>query len=65
MTPQNILEEINDMFSEYLEMMTPEEKLIVIKNALAQKLAYEMTMHEHYKICFEKAILSPNWRINS
>lgn len=65
MTPQQILKEVDETFSEHFEMMNDKERLIIIKNSLAQKLAYEMAMHEHYKMCFEKAILSPNWRINS
>ena len=53
MNPQQILFEINEEYLEYLEMMTVEEQFILIRNALAQKLAFEMAQKDHYKQCFE------------
>lgn len=64
MTPTQILNEINETYSEYLEMMSVEEKFIIIRNTLAQKLAFEMAEKDHYKKCFEKSICSSG-RINS
>ena len=64
MTPTQILNEIDETYSEYLEMMTTEEKFILIKNTLAQKLAFEIAEKDYYKTCFEGTIRTAK-RINS
>lgn len=66
MTPQQILHDINEEYLEYLEMMTVEEQFILIRNALAQKLAFETAEKEYYKSCWNSAISTPTYkRINS
>mgnify|MGYP001608080677 CR=1 FL=1 len=56
MKSQEILNDINETYSEYLEMMSIEEKFIIITQTLAQKLALEMAEKDHYKTCFEASI---------
>lgn len=64
MTPIQILKDVLDQYSEYLEMMEADEKFILISNALAQKLSMEIAEKDHYKTCFE-ASLGMKKRINS
>lgn len=64
MTPKEILNDMYTDYSEYLEMMNDKEKFIIIQQALAQKLAFEIAEKEYYKKCFE-ATFSLNKRINS
>lgn len=64
MTPQEILDDINNAYSEHLEMMSIEEKYIIITRTLANKLAFEMAEKAHYKESFYKSLSSTN-RINS
>lgn len=56
MTSAQILNEINEKYSEHLEMMSIEEKFIIMKNVLAQKVAEEMAWKEHYKSCWNQAM---------
>lgn len=56
MKAQEIIQEIDNQFEEYLEMMSTEEKLILIRNALAQKLSEEIAWKEHYKTCWNEAM---------
>lgn len=53
MTASEILQSIRDNYWEHLEMMTPEERFIVITRALAQALAFEKAEKEYYKECFD------------
>ncbi len=65
MIPTQILKEINETYAEYLEMMSVEEKFIIITNNLTQKLAFEMAEKDHYKTCFYESIKIGTNRINS
>jgi len=65
MSPQQILHDINEEYLEYLEMMTVEEQFILIRNALAQKLAFEMSEKDHYRTCFYESMKIGTNRINS
>ena len=56
MKAQEIIQEIYNQFEEHLEMMSVEEKLILIRNTLAQKLAEEMALKEHYKTCWNESM---------
>jgi hypothetical protein len=53
MTATEILKAIKDNYWEHLEMMTPEERFIIISRELARALAFEMAEKEYYKECFE------------
>ncbi len=64
MTPQQVLQDVYNQYEEHLEMMSTDEKFILITNTLSQKLAFEIAMKDHYKSCFEKSI-NVNNRINS
>lgn len=64
-TATDILNEINEKFSEHLEMLSKEEKLILITRNLAQKLAFEIAEKEHYKTCFYESMKCGKSRINS
>lgn len=65
MTPTQILHDINEEYLEYLEMMSVEEQFILIRNALAQKLAFEIAEKEHYKMLYQNFSTSKPYRINS
>lgn len=56
MTAQEILNDIYKDYSEYLEMMNIEEKFIIITSALANKLAMEIALKDHYKTCWNDAM---------
>lgn len=65
MTPQQILNQINETYSEHLEMMSLEEKFLLITNNLAVKLSIEMAERDHYRTCFYESLKLGNNRINS
>jgi hypothetical protein len=56
MSQANIIEEINETYSEYLEMMSTEEKFVLITNVLLQKLSQETIWKEHYKSCWNASL---------
>lgn len=56
MKQSNILEEINETYAEYLEMMSTEEKFALITNVLIQKLSQETIWKEHYKACWNASL---------
>lgn len=64
MTATEILQAIKDNYWEHLEMMTPEERFIIISRELAKQLAFEMAEKEYYKTCFE-GLCKIDTRINS
>ena len=65
-TSSQILKEINETFSENFEKMSEKERLIVIKNVLSQKLAFEIAEKEYYKSCWNAAMKSSIYKgINS
>ena len=65
MTPQQVLQDVYNQYEEHLEMMSIEEKFILITNNLAMKLAIEMAEKDHYKTCFYESIKIGTNRINS
>ena len=65
MTPQDIINDINDKYLEHLEMIDDEiEKFVLVRNILALKLSQEISEKDFYKNLYHKSLKSTH-RINS
>ncbi len=53
MKSTEILQKIHHDYWEHLEMMSSEERFIIITRELAKQLAFEIAEKDYYKKCFE------------